>query len=133
MQEKKHIIIVDKSEIYRKALKEALVSVNSDVIIDAEFCNCSQISNYLSLNIVDFIFIEMNLDNKAIDFIDNFSKMYPKTKIIAMSNSEFDLMIKLAESKGAFAFMSKCRNNINLFNDILSAENNSFLINNELQ
>lgn len=129
----KHIIIIDKSEIYRKALKEALVSVNNDVIIDAEFDNCSQVTNYLSSNFVDFIFIEMNLENKAVDFINNFSKLYPKTKIIAMSNFEFDLMIKLAESKGAFAFMSKCRNNLNLFNDILSAENNVFLINNELQ
>ncbi len=101
------IIILDDHMMVLRGL-QAMLKDNDKVIVKKVFSRGSDLMEYLVDNSAHVLLLDINLpDNNGIDLCKSISKMYPRLKVIGLSNYSDSSFVKSMMRSGAKGYLLK--------------------------
>lgn len=127
------IIIADNNKHFREGFKRILLNIgNVKVVGEAE--NGIQLLEILEKVETDIVFIEINLQKLNGEEVTRMAKAkYPGITIIVLTSLENDRYIIKMLSAGADGYLSKARDNYDMFRTIIKDRNKRFFFSPELR
>jgi len=126
------IIIADKNKTFREGFKRILLNIGNVKIV-GEVCNGEELLNALEKENIDIVFTDINMPElNSVDAFRVAHKKFPDVKIIAFTSLENKRYINKMIAAGADGYLSKRRDNNDLFRQILEEKSNGFYLSSEL-
>lgn len=126
------IIIADKNKTFREGFKRILLNIGNVKIV-GEVCNGEELLKALEKRNVDIVFTDINMPElNGIEATRIAHQKFPNVKIIAFTSLENKRYINQMVAAGADGYLSKRRDNYNLFRQILEEKSNGFYLSSEL-
>ncbi|MBR9987802.1 MAG: response regulator transcription factor [Desulfosarcina sp.] len=109
MLERKKILIVDQSTIFRRTLKEVIKAIESQIDV-REAKNADQAKAILKKEPPDVVFLDIALPREnGIEFIASIKDMIPTSRIVVLTSHDSAEHEAASIQKGADYFLSKER------------------------
>ena len=126
------IIIADKNKTFRDGFKRILLNIGNVRIVD-EVCNGEELLKALEKENADIVFTDINMPElNGIEATRVAHQKFPDVKIIAFTSLENKRYINQMIAAGAIGFLSKRRDNYDLFRQIIEGKSGEFYLSLEL-
>lgn len=126
------IIIADSNKTFREGFRRILLNIgNVEIVSEVE--NGEELLNVLTRENADIVFTDINMPElNGIEATRIAHQKYPEMRIIAFTSLENMRYINQMVAAGADGYLSKGRDNYDLFRQILKEGNHGFYISPEL-
>ena len=126
------IIIADNNKTFREGFKRILLNIGHVEIVN-EVENGEELLNALAAENVDIVFTDVNMPElNGIEATRIAHEKYPNIRIIAFTSLENKRYISQMVAAGADGYLSKGKDNYDLFRQILEEGSRGFYISPEL-
>ncbi len=129
----KKIILVDNNKYFRRGLRDVLLQFeNIDIV--ADFSNGFEFLDAIKNIEADIVFLDIHMPGiDGISTTKQALKINPDLKIIAFSSFENLKYIEEMFLAGAKGYLSKCRDNYKIINEIINNKNQKWFFSEEIK